>query len=112
MRTEKLQLERLGDAPDIRRAAAKTLKSHCLTYLPHHFAADLSVFDEMADALQDHDARRREIIGFLGCAKLVRPRCARSSPGPDFGFRLARDRSVCYSPRHEVENHSMNLILR
>jgi predicted phage terminase large subunit-like protein len=64
------QLERLVDDPEIRRAAAKTLKGFCLTYLPHHFPADLSdFFDEMAGALQDHDAKRLEIIGFRGCAK-------------------------------------------
>ncbi|HEX3861284.1 MAG TPA: hypothetical protein VHY35_06280 [Stellaceae bacterium] len=65
-----LQLERLVDDPEIRRAAAKTLKGFCLTYLPHHFPADLSeFFDEMAASLQDHDERRLEIIGFRGCAK-------------------------------------------
>jgi hypothetical protein len=37
METEALQLERLVDDPEIRRAAAKTLKGFCLTYLPHHF---------------------------------------------------------------------------
>jgi hypothetical protein len=70
MQTETLQLERLVDDPEIRRAAAKTLKGFCLTYLPHHFPADLSdFFDEMAGALQDHDETRLEIIGFRGCAK-------------------------------------------
>src|SRR2546423_12886827 len=70
MPTETLQLERLVDDPEIRRAAAKTLKGFCLTYLPHHFPADLSeFFDEMAGALQDHNERRLEIIGFRGCAK-------------------------------------------
>lgn len=64
------QLEALVNDPEIRRAAAKTLKGFCLTYLPHHFPADLSdFFDEMAGALQDHDQRRLEIIGFRGCAK-------------------------------------------
>jgi predicted phage terminase large subunit-like protein len=67
---ETLQLERLVDDVEIRRAAAKTLKGFCLTYLPHHFPADLSeFFDEMAGALQEHDNRRLEIIGFRGCAK-------------------------------------------
>jgi hypothetical protein len=37
---EALQLERLVDDPEIRRAAAKSLKGFCLTYLPHHFPAD------------------------------------------------------------------------
>jgi predicted phage terminase large subunit-like protein len=70
MPSETLQLERLVDDPEIRRAAAKTLKGFCLTYLPHHFPADLSdFFDEMAGVLQDHDQRRLEIIGFRGCAK-------------------------------------------
>jgi len=70
MQTELLQLERLVDDVEIRRAAAKSLKGFCLTYLPHHFPADLSdFFDEMAGALQDHDQRRLEIIGFRGCAK-------------------------------------------
>jgi hypothetical protein len=70
MQTETLQLERLVDDPEIRHAAAKTLKGFCLTYLPHHFPADLSdFFDEMAGALQDYDTKRLEIIGFRGCAK-------------------------------------------
>jgi phage terminase large subunit-like protein len=70
MRPETLQLERLVDDVEIRRAAAKTLKGFCLTYLPHHFPADLSdFFDEMAGALQDFDQKRLEIIGFRGCAK-------------------------------------------
>jgi predicted phage terminase large subunit-like protein len=70
MNAETLQLERLVDDPEIRRAAAKTLKGFCLTYLPHHFPADLSdFFDEMAGALQDHEQRRLEVIGFRGCAK-------------------------------------------
>src|SRR5260221_1093206 len=65
-----LQLERLVDDPEIRRAAAKTLKGFCLTYLPHHFPADLSdFFNEMAGALEDHNERRLEIIGFRCCAK-------------------------------------------
>src|SRR5580700_8827339 len=64
------QLERLVDDPEIRRAAAKTLKGFCLTYLPHHFPADLSdFFDEMAQALEAHDIKRLEVIGFRGCAK-------------------------------------------
>jgi hypothetical protein len=62
---ETLQLERLVDDPEIRRAAAKTLKGFCLTYLPHHFPADLSdFFDEMGGALQDHSNTRLEIIGW------------------------------------------------
>jgi len=70
MQMETLQLERLVDDPEIRRAAAKSLKGFCLTYLPHHFPAELSdFFDEMAAALQDHDLKRLEMIGFRGCAK-------------------------------------------
>jgi phage terminase large subunit-like protein len=70
MQTETLQLERLVDDPEIRRAAAKTLKGFCLTYLPHHFPLDLSdFFDEMCAALQDGDIKRLEMIGFRGCAK-------------------------------------------
>jgi hypothetical protein len=59
METGTLQLERLVDDPEIRRAAAKTLKGFCLTYLPHHFSAELSdFFDEMAGAgLQPEAAR-------------------------------------------------------
>jgi hypothetical protein len=56
MQTETLQLERLVDDPEIGRAAARTLKGFCLTYLSHHFPADLSdFFDEMCGALQDYD---------------------------------------------------------
>src|SRR3954447_22880631 len=65
-----LQLEQLVNDPEIRKAAAKTLKGFVLTYLPHHFPLELSdIFDEMAGALQDHDQKRLEIIGFRGCAK-------------------------------------------
>ncbi len=65
-----LELYDLVSDPEIRRAGAKTFKGFCLTYLAHHFSSDLSdFFDEMADALQDHDARRLEIIGFRGCSK-------------------------------------------
>src|ERR1700683_5611723 len=47
---ETLQLERLVDDPEIRRAAAKTLRGFCLTYLPHHFPADVSdFFDDYYD---------------------------------------------------------------
>jgi len=64
------QLEQLVNDPEVRHAAAKTLKGFCLTYLPHHFPADLSdFFDEMIDAIQDHENKRLEIIGFHGCAK-------------------------------------------
>jgi hypothetical protein len=70
MESETLQLEYLADDVELRRAAAKTLKGFCPTYLPHHFPADLSnFFDEMASALSDHDIKRLEIIGFRGCAK-------------------------------------------
>jgi predicted phage terminase large subunit-like protein len=70
MQTETLQLERLVDDPEIRRAAAKTLKGFCLTYLPHHFPLDPSdFFDEMCQALENADIARLEIIGYRGCAK-------------------------------------------
>ena len=70
MQTETLQLERLVDDPEIRRAAAKTLKGFCLTYLPHHFPLELSdFFDEMCQALEDFALKRVEMIGFRGCAK-------------------------------------------
>jgi hypothetical protein len=70
MEMEALDLERLADDVEVRRAAAKTLKGFCLTYLPHHFPADLSdFFDEMAQALENHDLKRLEMIGFRGCAK-------------------------------------------
>lgn len=56
--------------PEIRRAAAKSLKGFCATYLPHHFPLVPSdFFDEMAGSLQDYDVKRLEIIGFRGCAK-------------------------------------------
>jgi hypothetical protein len=64
------QLEALVNDPEIRRAAAKTLKGFCLTYLPHHFPLDPSdFFDEMLNALGDHSIKRLEEIGFRGCAK-------------------------------------------
>src|ERR1700739_632865 len=69
-----LQLERLVDDPEIRRAAAKTLKGFCLTYLPHHFPLDPSeFFDEMCAALQDGDITRLEMIGFRGGHKSPPP---------------------------------------
>jgi hypothetical protein len=56
--------------PELRRAAAKTLKGFCATYLAHHFPQPPSdFFDEMANALQNHDIKRLEVIGFRGCAK-------------------------------------------
>src|ERR1700683_3502072 len=65
-----LVLERLVDDPEIRRAAAKTLKGFCLTYLPHHFPLDPSdFFDEMLGALGDYSIKRLEEIGFRGCPK-------------------------------------------
>jgi predicted phage terminase large subunit-like protein len=67
---EAQQLEYLADDVELRRAAAKTLKGFCLTYLPHHFPLDLSdFFDEMCEALESFDAKRLEMIGFRGCAK-------------------------------------------
>src|ERR1700722_8623981 len=72
MQTETLQLDAydLVSDPELRRAAAKTLKGFCLTYLPHHFPLDPSdFFDEMCAALGDGDIARLEVIGFRGCAK-------------------------------------------
>jgi hypothetical protein len=64
------QLEQLVNDPEIRRAAASTLKGFCLTYLPHHFPLDPSeFFDEMCAALESADIQRLEVIGFRGCAK-------------------------------------------
>src|ERR1700722_2353305 len=68
--TDPLQLERLVDDPEIRKAAAKSLKGFCLPYLPHHFPLDPSdFFDDMCRALEDHVLKRVEMIGFRGCAK-------------------------------------------
>jgi hypothetical protein len=67
---ETAQLERLVDDPEIRRAAAKTLKGFCLTYLAHHFPLDLpDYFDELCQALEDYALKRLEVIGFRGSAK-------------------------------------------
>src|SRR5450755_1334333 len=64
------RLDALVDDPEIRRAAAKTLKGFCYTYLPHHFPLDPSdFFDEMCAALESGDTQRLEVIGFRGCAK-------------------------------------------
>jgi predicted phage terminase large subunit-like protein len=64
------QLEYLADDVELRRETAKTLKGFCATYLPHHFPLVPSdFFDEMAAALQNHDIKRLEVIGFRGCAK-------------------------------------------
>jgi hypothetical protein len=53
MQTETLRLERLVDDLEIRRAAAKTIKGFCLTYLPHRFSLELSdFFVEMCQALE------------------------------------------------------------
>src|ERR1700677_251221 len=70
MQPETLQLERLVDDREIRKAAAKSLKGFCFTYLPHHFPLDRSdFFDEMCAALESADIQRLEMIGFRGCAK-------------------------------------------
>jgi hypothetical protein len=122
MSTETLQLERLVDDPEIRRAAAKTLKGFCLTYLPHHFPADLSDFlNEMAGALQDHNERRLEVIGFRDCAKSTMASLAlvlwAALEHPDkypFIIMLADTRSQASinaaSVQHELRNN--DLILR
>jgi predicted phage terminase large subunit-like protein len=119
---ETLQLERLVDDVEIRRAAAKTLKGFCLTYLPHHFPADLSdFFGEMAGELQDHDNKRLEVIGFRGCAKSTMASfalvlwCALEHPDRyPFIIMLADTRGQASinaaSVQHELRNN--DLILR
>jgi hypothetical protein len=53
-----LQSDDLVSDPELRRAAAKTLKGFCATYLAHHFPLTPSdFFDEMAAALQDFDEK-------------------------------------------------------
>lgn len=67
---QSLELYDLVSDPEIRRAAAKTLKGFCLTYLAHHFPLDPSdFFDDMCMALERNDIKRLEVIGFRGCAK-------------------------------------------
>jgi phage terminase large subunit-like protein len=119
---ELAQLEALVNDPEIRRAAAKTLKGFCLTYLPHHFPADLSdFFDEMATALQDPNNKRLEIIGFRGCAKSTMASlalvlwCALEHPDQyPFIIMLADTRGQASinaaSVQHELRNNE--LILR
>jgi len=46
MQLTEAQLNALVDDPEIRKAAAKTLKGFCLTYLPHHFPLDPIRFRE------------------------------------------------------------------
>jgi predicted phage terminase large subunit-like protein len=116
------QLEQLVNDPEVRRAAAKTLKGFCLTYLPHHFPADLSdFFDEMAQALQDPNNKRLEIIGFRGCAKSTMASlalvlwCALEHPDQyPFIIMLADTRGQASinaaSVQHELRNNE--LILR
>lgn len=63
-------LDRAANDTRIRRAAAKTLRGFCLTYLGHHFSQEPSeFFAEMCQALEDHALKRVEFIGFRGCAK-------------------------------------------
>ena len=72
MQTQELALDAydLVSDPELRRAAAKTLKGFCLAYLPHHFRLDPSdFFDEMCAALESADIHRLEVIGFRDCAK-------------------------------------------
>src|SRR5712691_4229094 len=120
--SETLQLERLVDDPEIRRAAAKTLKGFCLTYLPHHFPLDPSdFFDEMCAALESADIARLEVIGFRGCAKstvasLALPIWAALEHPDQYPFiiMLADTRSQASinaaSVQHELRNN--DLILR
>lgn len=70
MPTLELQPDALVSDADLRRAAAKTLKGFCATYLPHHFPlTPPDFFDEMAGALEAYDIKRLEIIGYRGCSK-------------------------------------------
>ena len=88
-------LDRLVSDPQVRRAIAKTLKGFCATYLAHHFPLTPSdFFDEMAGALQDHDIKRLEIIGFRGCAKSTWPRSPLSS-GPRLNIPTSIRSSSC-----------------
>jgi len=65
-----LQTDDLVSDVELRRDAAKTLKGFCATYLAHHFPQPPSeFFDEMGRALENHDIKGLEIIGFRGCAK-------------------------------------------
>ena len=122
MQTEApLNPEQLVDDYELRRAAAKSLKGFCATYLPHHFPADLSdFFDDMAGALQDHDIKRLEIIGFRGCAKSTMASLAlvlwASLEHPDlypFIIMLADTRSQASinaaSVQHELRNNDLIL---
>lgn len=49
--------------------AAKTLKASVSPTSRTSQPTSRTFFDEMAGALQDHDCKRLEIIGFRGCAK-------------------------------------------
>ena len=65
-----LQTDDLVSDVELRRYAAKTLKGFCATYLAHHFPQPPSnFFGEMSNALENHDIKRLEVIGFRGCAK-------------------------------------------
>src|SRR5580704_17473045 len=121
MESETLQFERLVDDPEIRRAAAKTLKGFCLTYLPHHFTEELSdFFGEMSGALENYDIKRLEIIGFRGCAKSTMASLAlvlwAALEHPDlypFIIMLADTRSQASinaaSVQHELRNNDLIL---
>jgi len=88
------QLEYLADDVELRRAATKTLKGFCLTYLPHHFPLDLfDFFHEMREALENHAFKRLEMIGFRGCAK--------KAPLPRLLFYLGCARTTRVSARTE-----------
>jgi phage terminase large subunit-like protein len=121
LEAKQLDPERLVDDFELRRAAARTLKGFCATYLSHHFPADLSdFFDEMAGALQNHDIKRLEIIGFRGCAKSTMASLAlvlwAALEHPDlypFIIMLADTRSQASinaaSVQHELRNNDLIL---
>jgi predicted phage terminase large subunit-like protein len=53
-----------------RRELAKTLEGFCLTYLSHYFSLPPADFArELLEALENHDNRKLEIVGFRGSAK-------------------------------------------
>src|ERR1700733_8357256 len=122
MELEALPLESLADDVELRRAAAQTLKGFCATYLAHHFPQTPSdFFDEMSGALQDHETKRLEIIGFRGCAKSTMASlalviwCALEHPDKyPFIIMLADTRGQASinaaSVQHELRNN--DLILR
>jgi hypothetical protein len=94
-----LQSDDLVSDPELRRAAAKTLKGFCATYLAHHLPLVPSdFFDEMAATLQDFDIKRVEVIGFRGCAKAPQHRLPLSY-GPPLSTQTFTPSSSCWPTR-------------